>query len=178
MDTSRNPPDWVSSGANRTTRTSEGNWTARSFKVLGRKVLALALPYQLGSDGSTPRLLTLSIVASQSRTGAGGMSPNPADLRYASSCPARVIADPPPTGVPVIDPLTTSAVTDARRVVQTSSTTLGGTQKLGSGSPCAGAMFRTAGIARTNMAAPTAAVVRLRQPSPSMRTRGGTRWGR
>src|SRR3954447_16827690 len=130
---SRNESGWVSSAANRTTRVSGGNWVARSFRVLGKNTLALALPYQLGSDASTSRLLTESMAASQLSTGAGGASPNPVDCRYESPCPARVIAVPPPVGVPVIVPLTTSAVTDASRAAQTSSTTLGGRQKLGSG---------------------------------------------
>src|SRR3954452_20960413 len=129
---SRNESRWVTSLANRTTRMSGGNWVARSFRVLGRNTVALALPYQLGSDASTSRLLTESMAASQLSTGAGGASPNPVDCRYASPCPARVIAVPPPIGVAVIVPLTTSAVTDVNRAVQTSSTTVGGRQKLGS----------------------------------------------
>src|SRR3954462_8090787 len=130
---SRNDSGWVSSAANRTTTVSGGNWVARSFRVLGRNTLALALPYQLGSDASTSRLLTPSMAASQLLTGAGSASPNPVDRRYASPCPTRVIAVPLPIGVPVIVPFITSAVTDVSRAVQTSSTTLGGRQKPGSG---------------------------------------------
>src|SRR4051794_38473942 len=130
---SRNDSGWVSSAANRTTTVSGGNWVARSFRVLGKNTLALALPYQLGLDASTSRLLTASMASSQLSTGTGRASPNPVECRYASPCPARLIAVPPPTGVPVIVPLTTSAVTDVNRAVQTPSTTVGGRQKSGSG---------------------------------------------
>src|SRR5947208_2958437 len=91
--------------------------------------------------------------------GSGGASPNPSDFRYASAVPASVRGVALPTGVPVIVPLTVSAVTDARRASHASPTrAAGGAQKPGGGAPSAGAT----GNARTASTAPRAAIAPLR----------------
>src|SRR6202011_4026236 len=153
IDTSRNQPEWVSSGTNRTTMMSGGNRLASSSRLLGKNALDLPAAYQSGPDGSV--LFTPSISAFQRWIGSGGVSPNPCDFRYASDCPQRVTGAPPATGVPVIVPSVLLVVSEVSLAVHPlSSPLVAGLQMSGPGEPCAEAMPRMVGNASTDIAAP------------------------